>query len=238
MIESYLHRALCSYVDNVDCFAVPSRFYLEKFVEWGFDRNKFEYVPNFVDAGRYEPRYDPGDRFVYVGRLSREKGVHTLIEAAAAAGVSLDIVGSGPAEGALREAAVRAGGGRADVRFLGYLSGTALQRAVAAARAVVVPSEWYENAPLAVLEACALGKPDIASAIGGLPELVDDETGWTFAAGSTDALAERLSRAAGLADGALRRLGMAARQRVQRHFSPERYLDSIRTIYGRIGVAW
>ena len=238
LIESYLHRALRSYVDNVDCFAVPSRFYLEKFVEWGFDRAKFEYLPNFVDVDRYEPRYQPGDRFVYVGRLSTEKGVRTLLEAAAAAGVGLDIIGSGPDESELRKAAARLVSGRSDIRFLGYLSGAALRHAVASARAVVVPSEWYENAPLAVLEACALGKPVIASAIGGLPELVDDETGWTFAAGSVDALAERLRDVAGAADNVLRRLGMAARQRVARQFSPARYLGGLRTIYGRIGVAW
>jgi glycosyltransferase involved in cell wall biosynthesis len=193
-------------------------------------------VPNFVDADRYEPLYEPGDRFVYVGRLSAEKGVHTLVEAAAAAGVPLDVIGTGPAEGALREAAARVGNGRADVRFLGYLSGAALRHAVASARAVVMPSEWYENAPLAVLEAYALGKPVIASAIGGLPELIDDETGWTFSAGSTEALTDRLRRVADLADSALRSVGMAARQRVRREFSPERYLDSVRTIYERVGV--
>ena len=235
MFESYLHRFLGSYVDNVDRFLVPSRFYLEKFVEWGFDRAQFRYLPNFVDSQRYEPAFEPGRRFAYVGRLSREKGVATLIEAAALAGVPLDIVGTGRAEHGLRALAEQRS---ADVRFHGYQSGQALHAAIAGARAVVVPSEWYENAPLTVLEAYALGKPVIASAIGGLPELVEEgETGWTFEPGSAEALAERLALVAALDDTGVERVGKSARRRVVRDFGPERYLDGIRDVYCELGVA-
>ena len=64
----------------------------------------------------------------------------------------------------------------ADVEFLGYLSGAALHEAVRSARAVVLPSEWYENAPMSVLEAYALGKPVIGARIGGIPELIRDDS--------------------------------------------------------------
>jgi glycosyltransferase involved in cell wall biosynthesis len=236
MIESYVHRFLRSYVDNVDCFTVPSRFYIDKLVEWGFDRSRFTYLPNFVDVDGYEPHFQPGRRFVYVGRLSPEKGVATLIEAVSSAGVPLDVVGTGPLEGELRRRAERCGD---DVRFHGYLSGNALNDAIATARAVVVPSEWYENAPLAVLEAYALGKPVIVSAIGGLPELVaDGESGWTFPAGSVEALASRLREIAELANGEVEAAGFAARQLAATEFSARRYLDGVRAIYGRLGVTW
>ena len=235
MVESYLHRFLRSYVDNVDRFLVPSRFYLEKFVDWGFDRAQFRHLPNFVDAQRYEPRFAPGRRFAYVGRLSAEKGIATLIEAATLAGVPLDIVGTGRAERALRELAAQRS---CDVRFHGYLSGSALHAAIAGARAIVVPSEWYENAPLTVLEAGALGKPVIVSAIGGLPELVvEGETGWAFAPGSIEALAERLRAVADLADAGVERAGAAARRHVAEEFGPDRYLDGIRGVYLELGVA-
>jgi glycosyltransferase involved in cell wall biosynthesis len=234
MVESYLHRFLRSYVGNVDRFLVPSRFYLEKFVDWGFDRARFRHLPNFVDAQRYEPCFEPGRRFAYVGRLSAEKGIATLIEAAALAGVPLDIIGTGRAERSLRELAEQRS---CDVRFHGYLSGRALHAAMASARAVVVPSEWYENAPLTVLEAGALGKPVIASAIGGLPELVvEGETGWTFASGSVEALAERLRAIADLADTGVERAGRAARRHVAEEFGPDRYLDGIRGVYLELGV--
>ncbi|HUQ52382.1 MAG TPA: glycosyltransferase, partial [Gammaproteobacteria bacterium] len=182
MLESYVHRLLGSYLRNVDRFLVPSRFYLDKLVDWGFPAERFEYVPNFVAAESYEACYTPGQRFVYFGRLSREKGIATLIRAAAAAGVGLDIIGTGP-----QEAELRALAGDHDVRFLGFLTGAKLNAAVGAARAVVVPSEWYENAPLSVLEGAALGKPLIVARIGGLPELVvENESGWSFESRSVE----------------------------------------------------
>jgi glycosyltransferase involved in cell wall biosynthesis len=234
MIESYLHRWLGSYVRSVDRFLVPSRFYLEKLVDWGFPAERFEYVPNFVSTSSVEACYTPGARFVFFGRLSREKGIATLIRAAAAAKVGVDVIGTGPAEQELR--ALAAG---ADVRFLGFLSGAKLNAAVAAARAVVVPSEWYENAPLAVLEGAALGKPLIVARIGGLPELVvENETGFTFESGSVPELAAVLARVASMPDDDVAATGMAARRRVEDEFSPQRYLERIRGVYGRLGVPW
>ena len=236
MMESYLHRLLGSYRNNVSRFIVPSKFYFNKLVEWGFDPAKFAYVPNFVDAAAFRPEPKPGRRFVYFGRLSREKGVGTLIEAAARAGAALDIAGSGPAEQSLKQ---RAGELGADVRFLGFLSGGALHEAVRGARAVVTPSEWYENAPLSVLEAFALGKPVIASRIGGLPEIViDGECGWQFEPGGVAGLSEALGNVMELSESELTRTGAAARERVSKHFSPSRYLADVRKIYGSLGVAW
>lgn len=233
MIESYLHRALGSY-ENVDRFLVPSRFYLRKLVEWGFDAGRFEHVPNFIDAATLTPHFTPGSRFVYFGRLSAEKGLPTLLAAAREARVGVDLIGTGPQEAELRALAADA-----DVRFLGFLSGDALHAAIGAARAVVVPSEWYENAPLSVLEAAALGKPLIVSDIGGLPELVTNgETGWTFAPASVPELAARLRAAADMRDAELEAVGRAARSRVATEFSPQRYLEDIRSVYARLGVVW
>jgi glycosyltransferase involved in cell wall biosynthesis len=236
MLESYLHRLLGSYTLNVDRFIVPSRFYFNKFVEWGFDASKFDYVPNFVEAAKFQPQFEPGDRFVYFGRLSPEKGIVTLLTAAAEAGAGLDIVGSGPLEAKLRTLADRLG---ADVRFRGFLTGEALRQAIVCARAVVVPSEWYENAPLSVLEAFAFGKPVVAAAIGGLPELVaDGENGWTFESGSVVDLSSRLREVAALPDDDVKEAGMAARARVEQEFSPPGYLDALRRVYGDLGVDW
>jgi glycosyltransferase involved in cell wall biosynthesis len=234
MLESYLHALLGSYVRNVDRFVVPSRFYLEKLVEWGFPAERFEYVPNFVATTSFEPCYTPGGRFVYFGRLTYEKGVATLLRAAAEAKVGVDIIGTGPHERELRLLAAEH-----DVRFLGYLTGAKLTAAVSAARAVVVPSEWYENAPLAVLEGAALGKPLIVARIGGLPELVvDGESGWSFTSGSVAELAATLRRVADLPDADVAAAGIAARRRVEDEFSPRRYLERIRGVYGRLGVGW
>jgi glycosyltransferase involved in cell wall biosynthesis len=189
-----------------------------------------------VDAAAVEPRFAPGKRFVYFGRLSAEKGLATLLYAAARARVGVDVVGGGPQAAELEALAKSAG---TDVRFLGFLSGASLDAAIGAARAVVVPSEWYENAPLSALEAAAFGKPLIVSRIGGLPELVTDgETGWIFEPRSVDALADVLARVAALPDAAVETFGRAARERVAAEFSPRRYREDIRRIYTGLGVVW
>jgi glycosyltransferase involved in cell wall biosynthesis len=235
MAESYLHRRLGSYA-SVDRFLVPSRFYLEKLVEWGFARERFEYVPNCVDAQTFAPRYEPGRRFVYFGRLSREKGLATLVTAAARAGVPLDLVGTGPQAKELQALAAARG---ADVRFLGFLAGAELHAVIGAARAVVLPSEWYENAPLSVLEAAALGKPLIVARIGGLPELVaHGESGWIFESRASEELAALLRTVADLDDRTVEAAGVEARRRVETGLSPRRYLNDIRTVYGHLGVTW
>jgi glycosyltransferase involved in cell wall biosynthesis len=234
MVESYLHRFLRSYLRNVDRFIVPSKFYLSKLVEWGYPAERFEYVPNFVAAESFDACYSPGKRFVYFGRLAREKGVATLLRAAAQAKVGVDVIGTGPMEPELRTLA-----GDGDVRFLGFMTGANLNAAVAAARAVVVPSEVYENAPLAVLEGAALGKPLIVARIGGLPELVvESESSWSFEPRSVAELAAILRRVAAMPDARVAAAGMAARRHVEQQFSPQRYLERIRSIYGELGVAW
>ena len=102
MAEAYLHRALGLYSANVDRFVVPSRFLLEKLVEWGWPRERFVYIPNFVDIDRFKPRAEAGRRFVYCGRLDELKGVETLVRAAALSHQPLTLVGRGPLEARLR----------------------------------------------------------------------------------------------------------------------------------------
>ena len=143
MLEAYLHRFLKSY-DAVDRFVVPSQFYLRKLTEWGFAEDRFAYVPNFVEASALNPNTSPGERFLYLGRLGPEKGVGTLIRAAAKAGVGVDVAGTGPLRSELEAVARQVGG---DVQFLGFLSGKDLHDVMRGARAIVLPSEWYENAP-------------------------------------------------------------------------------------------
>ena len=106
------------------------------------------------------------------------------------------------------------------------------------ARAIVMPSEWYENAPLALLEAYALGKPVIGARIGGIPEHVrEGETGATFASGSVEELAARLAEFAALTDAAIAALGAAARRHVVEDHSPGRYRERMLSVYREAGLA-
>lgn len=233
-VEAVLHRLLGSYRDCVDLFIVPSRFYLEKFAEWGWPRSKFRHIPNFLDLERYQPAFTPGRSFLYFGRVSNEKGLPTLVRAAAAARVGLKVAGTGPELEGLRQLAAELG---ANVEFLGYLTGAPLHAAIREARAVVLPSEWYENAPVSVLEAYASGKPVIGARIGGIPELIrEGETGITFQSGSVEALSSALLDLAGRPDSDLERMGRSGRQWVEQDFTAEQYRARMLEAYRDVGA--
>ena len=234
-LESLVHTFLRSYRDNVSLFVVPSRFYISKFVEWGMPANLFRHIPNFVAADRFRPEYQAGKAILYFGRVSREKGLDTLIRAAAIAKSSIAIVGTGPQLAALEKLAAEVG---ANVRFHGYLSGSELHDAVRSARAVVLPSEWYENAPMSVLEAYALGKPLIGANIGGIPELIrPGSTGLLFPSGNVDSLAEILRQVGDFTDSKIAEMGQSARQLVETQYAPAAYAVSVLSAYRELGVA-
>lgn len=231
-VEATTHRLLGSYRDNVDRIVVPSRFFVDKFVEWGWEAERFVHIPNFVEAERFDPQFEPGQAFLYFGRLSSEKGLATLIHAAAASGVKLRVVGTGPDEQSLRGLAASLGG---EVEFLGYRTGNDLHDLVRASRAVVLPSEWYENAPLSVLESFAMGKPVIGARIGGIPEMVEPGvTGWLFRSGDVQELADLLRRVAAEPDPAVAGLGKSAREVAVTKFSKSAYLDATRGLYASL----
>ena len=228
MAETLIHRSLQLY-GNVDRFITPSRFYADKLVEWGWSRDCFVHIPNFVDTAQFRPQEQVGKAFVYVGRLSSEKGLHTLVRAAALARVPVVLVGTGPIADELRLLADHV---EADVRFLGHLTGADLHAAISSSRAVVLPSTWYENAPISLMEAYALGRPVIGSAIGGIPELIrEGETGSTVPPGEVELLASELARFAAQPDSKLRDMGLRGRAWMEADFSVEVYRDRIVDLY-------
>jgi glycosyltransferase involved in cell wall biosynthesis len=165
---------------------------------------------------------------VYFGRLTGEKGLATLIKASVSADVRVQIIGTGPEEANLKSLASQLG---ARVEFPGYLSGEALFDRLRAARAIVLPSEWYENAPISLLEAYATGKPVIGANIGGIPETITEERGRLFEAFSTNSLAEVLTEFDEMAVGDLEQMGRNARTYVLAVHSRQSYLDKCRSVY-------
>jgi glycosyltransferase involved in cell wall biosynthesis len=233
-LESGIHRLTGIYRHNVDRIVAPSRFYRDKFVQYGWPAAQLAYIPNFVRVEDFTPRYDSDDYFVYIGRLSYEKGIATLVEAAVRAGAELVVVGDGSMRESLsRDAAARG----ASIRFTGYQSGESLRALLRNARALVLPSEWYENAPISVLEAYASGKPVIGARIGGIPELIaEGETGWLFESGSVDGLEALLARVRSLSRDSLVAAGRAARQRAETRHTPDHYLAAMKALYAELGV--
>lgn len=233
-LESGIHRMLRIYRNNVSKVVTPSRFYRQKFEQYGWASEQLAYVPNYVRVDEFTPRFEPGDYFVYIGRLSYEKGVATLFDAAAAAGARLIVVGDGPLRESLSK---KAEATDAQIEFAGFQSGDKLFDLIKNSRAMVLPSEWYENAPISLLEAYACGKPVIGARIGGIPECIsEDETGWLFESGSAEGLSDVLKRVQSMPDATVLAAGKAARARVEARHTPEHYLNSMRDLYADLGV--
>jgi glycosyltransferase involved in cell wall biosynthesis len=213
-------------------FLAPSRFLAGKVVEHGLPAGKVVPLNYCLRLEGYRPGGERGRHALYAGRLSAEKGVETLLKAAARVpGLSLRIAGTGPLEPDLRQLADTLLPGRTD--FLGHLHAAALREELARAAFAVVPSEWYENQPYAVLEAFAMGTPVLGSDLGGIPELVrPGETGQLFPAGSVGGLAEALAVMQGRGD--LVELGRAAREWVATRFDPDRHAEALVALYTEV----
>jgi glycosyltransferase involved in cell wall biosynthesis len=221
------------YYDLIDVIITPSAFARERLVEFGFDPGKVRVVHNFLDASSYAPTYG-GEGALYFGRLVAEKGLDTLIKASAeAAGIRVAVAGEGPERPRLERLAhdLEVKSGARGVEFLGYVERGRLNAIVSRAMCVVMPSIWFENFPYAVLEAFALGKPVVASDIGGLPEMVEDgRTGFLVAPGDAGGLARALRDLAADPARAVE-MGRDARRKVEEDFDAATHYDRIMEIY-------
>lgn len=220
--ESFCRNSALRYGQLVTRFVSPSRFLAKQLRCAGLSSQPIDVIANAVPL---QPASGGGSGLVFAGRLAPEKGLDVLLEAAELAGLPLTIAGDGPLMPALKDRV----NGR--VSLLGWVSPSRVSELFAAAAAAVVPSTWYENAPLSVLEPMACGTPVVASAIGGIPELVRDGVdGLLVEPGSVGSLAAAL-RALAADEKAARDMGAAARGRVREEFSPGRHIDALLHTY-------
>lgn len=232
-LEMYIHHQLLHIYSKVDVFISPSAFLKNKIQEMGF-RGEVVHLPNFIDSARFTPAFDnDGHTFIYLGRLSAEKGLLTLLKAVSElkGKFSLKIIGDGP----LREDLVAYTKDKklSNIEFLGYMQPDAIKKEIAKAVFTVVPSEWYENNPMSVIESFALGKPVLGARIGGIPELVrDGETGQTFEAGNADDLREKILRLLSQPH-EIDNMGRRARAFVEEELNPDKHYDGLIAIYER-----
>jgi len=235
--ELGLHRRFHAY-DHLGALLCPSDFLISVMRRAGVYPERLRHVPNPVDA-EVPVKQSPGGPVLFSGRLAAEKGVDTLVHAAAllrpvGAEPAVVIAGDGPERAALEALADRVAPGR--VRFTGRLDKAAVQRQVAAAAVVAAPSRWYENQPLSVLEAHAAGVPVVATAMGGLPELVRPGVdGALVAVDDPAALAAALQGYLDDPVGALA-AGAAGRERVLREHGAAEHLRSVDAAYAAAGA--
>lgn len=237
LLSMYFHRLL-GIMGKVDAFVCPSDFLLRKMKEGGIQAQRLHHIPTFVECDRFEPQFDPGSYILYFGRIAREKGVETLIDAFASvkrngrhSSLKLKLAGrsnKGEWERLGKNIAVYGVDG---IEFLGDLEFEPMQHLIRNSACVVVPSLWYDNMPNTILEAFASGKPVIASNIGSLPETVQDgNTGFLFEPGNPEDLAGKIAR---LLDdpGTLQKLGKSARRMAETAYSPSVHYERLMGLF-------
>jgi glycosyltransferase involved in cell wall biosynthesis len=229
-VALWLHRFALKLERDVARFVAPSVFMADRLRAWGIPEHRISTIRNFVPSIAPAPS-NVGDVGVYVGRLSDEKGLPLLMEALALAGdPRFRIIGDGPLLGDLKSLGARLGLRRTE--FAGRVDARDVHRAVAGCRFLVMPSLCQENAPLAALEALAVGRPVLVSRRGGLPELVESGGGLVSDPGDVRGLSEHIRTL--VRDRALcQELGDRAWGYAVSELRPERHLDRLLEVYQR-----
>lgn len=178
-----------------DAFICPSQFMATKMKKDGFDPEKLRVVCNHIDAEKQQLfnslNAERENYYVYVGRLSQEKGVETLLNVASKLPYTLRIAGDGPLRKQLEEQYASC----KNIKFLGHQNAQQVAALLSKAQFSVVPSEWYENNPLSVIESLCAGTPVVGARIGGIPELLNADNGLTFTSGNRDELKQTIGKA-------------------------------------------
>lgn len=219
-----------TYSNLVNRYIALTKFAAAKLVAGGLPADCMEVKPNFLPSVSNSHGHR-GDYAVYVGRLSGEKGVRTLLAAWQDVGdLPLKILGDGPLRAELEQQARQQ---NLAIEFLGFRAKEEILNIVGRARFQIVPSEWYEGFPMVILEAFASGTPVIASRIGSLDEIVtQDATGVKFTAGDARDLAEKVNGLRG--DYAkIERMGFAARAVFEEHYTADSSFSRLMDIYRR-----
>lgn len=224
------HRTLGTWRGAVDLYVALTEFARRKFVEGGLPSEKIVVKPNFVhpDPGMGQGR---GDYVLFVGRLSEEKGLDTLLAAQEQFGkqVQLKLLGDGPLAPRVAEAAKRQ-----KLEWLGQLPKDRVVGMMKDAQALIFPSVWYEGFPMVIAEAYAVGLPVIASDLGSMSSLIEHgRTGLRFRPGDPEDLAGQVKWAV-THPAELSRMRKAARAKFEAEYTAERNYQLLLETYDQV----
>lgn len=224
--------------DKVDAYICLTGFFKKKIMETGIPEEKIYIRPNFIAAPPLDfadvPATANGSGYaLFLGRLSNEKGLWTLIRAfEQLPEVELKIVGTGPLEEELRKYVQDKN--LKNIDLVGFKSGDEKWKLIRGCQFAVVSSEWYENFPIVVLEYFAGAKPVIASRIGGLPYIVEEgKTGALFEAGNADDLVKKV-RQLRASPAEAEAMGRQGRQLAETEYGPEKSYDNLMQIFRQV----
>src|SRR5580700_2444832 len=231
--EAYVHKWVGTYEKCVDRFLAPSQFVRDKFVEHGWDPERFEVLPHFQPVRAATERAAENAPLLYFGRLSAEKGVDDLLHAMQRLPhLRLMIAGDGPERGRLEQLAGELGLG--NVEFAGHMRGAELERAIAGSRFTVLPSHAYETLGKTILESHAQARAVVATDLGSRRELVQPgKTGLLYRTGDVEQLTAAIRFLSSQPDLAAQ-MGRAGWKRVRRGYTPEAHYDALIGLYERV----
>lgn len=217
------HRLLGTWQNKVTRYIALNEFARDKYIEGGLPADRIMVKPNFVDVARHTPVERSG--FLFVGRLSEEKGIAVLMEAARQLpmGQRLRVVGSGPLMPLVKN--------HPNVDYLGPLDAAAVYAEMRSAQALIVPSICYENYPRTIVEAFACGLPVLASNLGAIPGIVKaGSTGALFEPSNVESLVACLLWASAH-EQALAEMGLQARAHYEAELTPEVNYQQLMAVY-------
>ncbi|HEX3357777.1 MAG TPA: glycosyltransferase [Tepidisphaeraceae bacterium] len=224
-----VHRAMGTYRNAVDAYVALSEFAKNKFIEGGLPADKMYVKANFVNP---DPGAGTGDGgyMIFVGRLTEEKGILTLLSAwrELNGACQLKIVGDGPLKLEVEKAAQEIPG----IEYLGRRPLSEVCDLIGRAGALVFPSVWYEGMPRTIVESFAKGTPVIASKLGTMAEMIEDGvSGWLFTPGNASELAAAVKRAVN--EPAIANIRGAARREFETNYTAGRNYDCLMHIYAK-----
>ncbi len=234
MLEIWLKEYFFQLDKYVDRYLFVCDFQKEIHLKYNdYYRNKQNRLYNFSpELYEIKPHFTRGDYFFCYGRITEEKGVETLVRAAAELkDISFKVAGEGPLLDKLT------GMNLPNVEFLGFQQGEILHNYIRNASFVIVPSECNENNPLTIVESYMHGKPVIGSKIGGIPEIVTEgegQTGYLFQTKSKEDLVGCIRKACSLPEEDYLRFSRNARNFAEKNFDPEQYYQNLMVIYKEV----
>lgn len=233
-IEGKYYRNKKIYTKKIDYIITPSEFYRSKFIEDGINENKIEAIHNFIDINNYNLETKNNDYALYIGRLSKEKGILNLIKAfSEIKNKKLYIAGDGPEKEKINQI-IKEEKLEENIIMLGYLKQEEVKEYIKNASFIVVPSIWYENCPYSVLETQAIGKAVIGANIAGIPELVKDkENGLIYKYDDISELKEKMQQLFENKELA-NEYGKKAKEYAKKNYDKEEYYKKITTIYDKV----
>ena len=233
-IEYIFHRDIIPFEKYFNKIIAVSKFGKKIHLESGKFKGKIAHLYNFYpNLSLTVPNIEKGNYFIYFGRLSKEKGILTLCNAwiREERKLKLKIVGTGELFDELQEKF----NNKSNIEILGYKSGLELINLIQESAFVIVPSEWYENNPLTIIEAYANGKPVIGSDTGGIPEIINHgATGFIFEMGSVKGLSDMLIQAESITEIEYQSLSINARKFAEDNFSEDMHYNSLIDIYNSV----